>query len=187
MCIRPRHPGGRSQNPHSRDCDESTFHRLPPFGLISRRPERNVRVKANVPTGARVNFLSGHTHRRRLKLSGGSSTNENPAQVSHSKGRCSGGVSGTLISSKGDCHEGSASQTQGRARGSSRNVRHEQPHRVHPYPRGGSLCTSSGHSLSTTARISSEMTVTFLMSSMYLCNRRKSAGVITLPPTIRGE
>jgi hypothetical protein len=57
----------------------------------------------------------------------------------------------------------------------------EQPHRVHPYPRGGSLCTSSGHSLSTTARISSEMTVTFLMSSMYLCNRRKSAGVITLP------
>jgi len=62
-----------------------------------------------------------------------------------------------------------------------------QPHRVHPYPRGGSLCTSSGHSLSTTARISSEMTVTFLMSSMYLCNRRKSAGVIALPPTIRGE
>src|SRR5262249_46676732 len=31
-----------------------------------------------------------------------------------------GGVSGTLISSKGDCHEGSASQTHGRARGSSR-------------------------------------------------------------------
>jgi hypothetical protein len=66
-------------------------------------------------------------------------------------------------------------------------VRHDQPHRVHPYPRGGSLCTSSGHSLSTTVRTSSEMTVTFSMSSMYLCNRRKSAGVITLPPTIRGE
>ena len=55
------------------------------------------------------------------------------------------------------------------------------------YPLGGSLCISSGHSLSTTARISSEMTVTFSMSCMYLCNRRKSAGVITLPPTIRGK
>jgi hypothetical protein len=32
LCIRPRHPGGRSQNAHSCDCDESAFHRLPPFG-----------------------------------------------------------------------------------------------------------------------------------------------------------
>jgi len=33
LCIRPRHPGGRSQKAHSCDCDESTFHRLPPFCL----------------------------------------------------------------------------------------------------------------------------------------------------------
>jgi uncharacterized membrane protein (UPF0182 family) len=51
----------------------------------------------------------------------------------------------------------------------------------------GSLCASSGHSLSTTARISSEITVTFSISSMYLCNRRKSAGVMILPSTTRGE
>src|SRR5262245_53322483 len=51
----------------------------------------------------------------------------------------------------------------------------------------GSSCASSGHSLSTTARISLEMTVTFSISSMYLCNRRKSAGVMILPPTTRGE
>jgi hypothetical protein len=51
----------------------------------------------------------------------------------------------------------------------------------------GSLCARSGHSLSTTARISSEMTVTFSISSMYLCNRRKSAGVMILPSTTRGE
>ena len=29
--VRPRHPGGRSQNPYSRDCNESAFHRLPPL------------------------------------------------------------------------------------------------------------------------------------------------------------
>jgi len=33
LCIRPRHPGGRSQNAHSCDCDKSAFHRLPPFCL----------------------------------------------------------------------------------------------------------------------------------------------------------
>src|SRR5262249_41151148 len=52
---------------------------------------------------------------------------------------------------------------------------------------GGSLCASSGHSLSTTARISSDTTVTFSILSMYLCNRRRSAGVITLRPTMRGK
>ena len=29
--IRPRHPGGRSQNPYRRDCYECAFHRLPPL------------------------------------------------------------------------------------------------------------------------------------------------------------
>ena len=38
---------------------------------------------------------------------------------------------------------------------------------------GGSLCASTGHSLSTTARISSEMTETFFD----LCNRRRSAAL----------
>lgn len=52
---------------------------------------------------------------------------------------------------------------------------------------GGSLWASSGHSLSITARISSEMTATFSISSMYLCNRRRSAGVMTLPATMRGK
>jgi hypothetical protein len=52
---------------------------------------------------------------------------------------------------------------------------------------GGSFGTSSGHSLSITARISSEMAETFSISSMYLCRRRRFAGVITLPPTTRGE
>ena len=50
-----------------------------------------------------------------------------------------------------------------------------------------SMCASSGHSLSTTARISSEIASTPSISSMYLCNRRRSAGVMTLPPTMRGE
>jgi hypothetical protein len=40
---------------------------------------------------------------------------------------------------------------------------------------GGGLCTSSGHSLSTTARISSEMASTPSISSMYLCKRSRSA------------
>src|SRR5262249_21374756 len=46
---------------------------------------------------------------------------------------------------------------------------------------GGSLCASSGHSLSTTARISSEMWSMRSISSMYLCRRFRSAGIITLP------
>ena len=54
----------------------------------------------------------------------------------------------------------------------------------HDPVRGGSLCASSGQWLSTTARISSEMTITSSISSMYLCSRRRSAGVITFR---RGE
>jgi hypothetical protein len=46
---------------------------------------------------------------------------------------------------------------------------------------------AASHSLSTTARISSEMIVTFSISSMHLCNRHKSAGVMILPSTTRGE
>ena len=52
---------------------------------------------------------------------------------------------------------------------------------------GGSLCISSGHSSSITARISSEMAETFAISRMYLCSSRRSAGVMTLPPATRGE
>ena len=52
---------------------------------------------------------------------------------------------------------------------------------------GGSLCANSGHSSSTTMRISSEMAETFSISSMYLCSRRRSAGVMMWPPTKRGE
>jgi hypothetical protein len=37
------------------------------------------------------------------------------------------------------------------------------------------------------ARISSEVTVTFSISSIYLCSRRKSAGVMILPSTTRGQ
>jgi hypothetical protein len=52
--IRPRHPGGRSQNPYSRDCDESAFHRLPPLnkcdGLSA--TDGNAGVKTNVPNDA---------------------------------------------------------------------------------------------------------------------------------------
>jgi len=52
---------------------------------------------------------------------------------------------------------------------------------------GGNLCASSGHSFSTTARISSEMWSMCSISSRYLWRRRRSAGVMTLPPTTRGE
>ena len=48
----------------------------------------------------------------------------------------------------------------------------------------GNNATLAGYSLD---RISSEMTVTFSISSTYLCNRRKSAGVMILPSTTRGE
>src|SRR5262245_24493915 len=53
-------------------------------------------------------------------------------------------------------------------------------------PLGGSLCTSSGHSLSATARISSEMASTRSISRMYLWSRSRSACSMTLPPTMRG-
>jgi len=69
--------------------DQSAFHRLPPFGPMS-VGRGNVRVNANVPR-CRVN----------------------------SKGRCSGGVSGTHMRAPLGKHHG-------RARCSSRNVRHEQ-------------------------------------------------------------
>src|SRR5262245_34799308 len=39
LCIRPRHPGGRSQNAHSCDCDKSAFHRLPPFAFAEIKPQ----------------------------------------------------------------------------------------------------------------------------------------------------
>jgi hypothetical protein len=42
------------------------------------------------------------------------------------------------------------------------------------------------HSLSTTARISSEMWSMCSTSSMYLWNRFRSAGIMTLPLTMRG-
>jgi hypothetical protein len=70
LCFRPRHPGGRSQNPHSRDCDESTFHRLPPLnkrdgwrrwrerrwasGLITPRGRTPVLIFAWGPTSGRA-------------------------------------------------------------------------------------------------------------------------------------
>jgi len=66
----------------------------------------NVRVNANVPS-CWVTF------------SAGSFANENPARVWQSKGRCSGGVSGTHMRAPLGKHHG-------RARCSSRNVRHEQ-------------------------------------------------------------
>ena len=50
---------------------------------------------------------------------------------------------------------------------------------------GGSLCASSGHSLPTTARISSEMWSMRSVSSMNLCRRFKAAGIMTLSPTVR--
>jgi hypothetical protein len=38
LCIRPRDPGGRSQNAHSCDCDKSAFHHLPPFAFAQIKP-----------------------------------------------------------------------------------------------------------------------------------------------------
>jgi hypothetical protein len=38
LCIRPRHPGGWSQNAHSCECDKSAFHRLPPFAFAEIKP-----------------------------------------------------------------------------------------------------------------------------------------------------
>ena len=52
---------------------------------------------------------------------------------------------------------------------------------------GGSLCSSSGHRLSTTARVSSEMIPVIVPLRTLLWIRCKSAGIITLPPTIRGS
>jgi hypothetical protein len=34
LCIRLHHPGGRDQNSHACDSDQSAFHRLPPCGLV---------------------------------------------------------------------------------------------------------------------------------------------------------
>jgi hypothetical protein len=95
LCICPYHPGGRSQNAHACDSDQSAFHRLPPFGQIS-AGKSNVRVKANVPNDAGKAFSliavittpEGGRRIRRLR--------EPRPSVSHSKGGCPGGVSGTL-------------------------------------------------------------------------------------------
>jgi len=38
LCIRPRHPSGRSQNAHSCECDENAFHHLPPFAFAEIKP-----------------------------------------------------------------------------------------------------------------------------------------------------
>jgi hypothetical protein len=52
--VRPRHPGGRSQNPYSRDCDESAFHRLPPLNKCDGlgATDGNAGAKTNVPNEA---------------------------------------------------------------------------------------------------------------------------------------
>ena len=52
---------------------------------------------------------------------------------------------------------------------------------------GGSLCSSSGHRLSTTARVSSEIIPVIVPLRTLLWIRCKSAGIITLPHTIRGS
>src|SRR6266446_5866608 len=83
--------------------------------------------------------------------------------------------------------EGSAWETDGRAKRFLTERRGTNSPYEYAYRCEGSLCASSGHSLSTIARISSEMVETFSTSSMYLCSRRRSAGVMTLPPTTRGE
>jgi hypothetical protein len=44
LCICPHHPGGRSQNAHACDSDQSAFHRLPPFGQ-NKWGESNVRIR----------------------------------------------------------------------------------------------------------------------------------------------
>src|SRR5262245_24662518 len=53
------------------------------------------------------------------------------------------------------------------------------PHLSNSFILGGTLCTSSGHRSSSTARISSEIWSTPSISSMYLCRRS------ILPPNIR--
>ena len=52
---------------------------------------------------------------------------------------------------------------------------------------GGSLCSSSGQRLSTTARVSSEIIPVMVPFRTLLWIRCKSAGIITLPHTIRGS
>jgi len=62
-------------------------------------------------------------------------------------------------------------------------VRHRQKHGAACREGQPCSCASSGHSLSTTTRILLEMTVTFSISSIYLRNRLRSAGVITFNAT----
>jgi hypothetical protein len=52
--VRPRHPGGRSQNPYSRDCYECAFHRLPPLNKCDGlgATDGNAGVKTDVPNDA---------------------------------------------------------------------------------------------------------------------------------------
>ena len=52
---------------------------------------------------------------------------------------------------------------------------------------GGSLCSSSGQRLATTARVSSEMIPVIVSLRTLVWIRCRSAGIITLPPTIRGS
>jgi hypothetical protein len=49
--VRPRHPGGRCQDPYSRDCNESAFHRLPPLNKCDGlgATDGNAGVMTNVP------------------------------------------------------------------------------------------------------------------------------------------
>ena len=83
--------------------------------------------------------------------------------------------------------EGSAWETDGRAKRFLTERRGTNSPYEYAYRCDGSLCASSGHSLSTIARISSEMVETFSTSSMYLCSRRRSAGVMTSPRVVGGK
>src|SRR5262249_28281627 len=55
LCIGRHHPGGRSQNAHSCDCDKSALHRSPPLAFAELKPAySNAGVEANVPDRLRV-------------------------------------------------------------------------------------------------------------------------------------
>jgi hypothetical protein len=66
-------------------------------------------------------------------------------------------------------------------RSESRGRRRNQP------TLGGSLCSSSGQRVATTARVSSEIGPVIVSLRTLLWIRCRSAGIITLPRTIRGS
>src|SRR5262249_32802106 len=93
LCIRPRHPGGRSQNANSCDCDKSALHRSPPFAFaeINKASIKQCRRRGERSNRLRVSPSVQSPPLLRRKLFGGLvSQTRTPPEYGSPKGRSRG-------------------------------------------------------------------------------------------------